>query len=135
MTLWRLEWLRLTRTRRLLVLLCAYAFFGLTGPLTARYLPQILDRLGTSGMQIEFPPPKPADGIAQFVSNASQICLLIVVMVAASALAFDARTEMAVFLRTRVGRVRASRNHSSRQMFMTSAPGRRPRGRAPPAPG
>jgi len=106
MTLWRLEWLRLVRTRRLLVILCAYAFFGLTGPLTARYLSQILGRLGTEGVRIEFPAPKPADGIAQFVSNASQICLLVVVMVAGSALAFDARTEMAVFLRTRVGRVR-----------------------------
>ena len=55
---------------------------------------------------MEFPDPVPADGIAQFVGNASQIGLLVVVLVAASALAFDARREMAVFLRTRVGSVR-----------------------------
>jgi ABC-2 type transport system permease protein len=106
MNLWRLEWLRLVRTRRLLVIVAVYAFFGLTGPLTARYLGQILDRLGTGGVRVELPTPRPADGIAQFVGNASQIALLVVVMVAASALAFDARTEMAIFLRTRVGRVR-----------------------------
>jgi ABC-2 type transport system permease protein len=106
MTLWRLEWLRLLRTRRLLALGVVYAFFGLTGPLTARYLGQILGTLGTEGVQVLFPEPTPADGIAQFVGNASQICLLVVVLVASSALAFDARREMAVFLRTRVSSVR-----------------------------
>jgi ABC-2 type transport system permease protein len=106
MSLWRLEWLRLVRTHRLLVILGVYLFFGLTGPLTARYLSQILGRLGTEGIRVEFPEPIPADGITQFVGNVSQIGLLVVVMVAASALAFDARREMAVFLRTRVRGVR-----------------------------
>jgi ABC-2 type transport system permease protein len=106
MNLWRLEWLRLVRTHRLLAIVGLYLFFGLTGPLTARYLSAILGRLGTEGVRIEFPPPRPADGVAQFVGNASQIGLLVVVLVASSALAFDARREMAVFLRTRVGSVR-----------------------------
>ncbi len=106
MTLWRLEWLRLLRTHRLLVLVGLYLFFGLTGPLTARYLRQILDRLGTDGVRVEFPPPQPPDGIAQFVGNASQIGVLAAVLVAGSAMAFDARREMAVFLRTRVSSVR-----------------------------
>lgn len=102
MNIWRLEWLRLTRTRRLLAIVGVYVFFGLTGPLTARYLSQILGRLGTDGIRVEFPDPVPADGIDQFIGNASQIGLLVVVIVAASAMAFDARREMAVFLRTRV---------------------------------
>jgi ABC-2 type transport system permease protein len=107
MSLWRLEWLRLLRTRRLFVLLAVYAFFGLTGPLTARYLGEILRAVGTEGIEVRFPDPTPADGIAQFVGNAAQIGLLVVVLVAASALAFDARREMAVFLRTRVSGVRS----------------------------
>jgi ABC-2 type transport system permease protein len=41
------------------------------------------------------------DGITQYVGNAAQIGLLAVVFVAAAALAFDAKPEMAVFLRTR----------------------------------
>jgi ABC-2 type transport system permease protein len=102
MTLWRLEWLRLVRTRRLVALLGAYLFFGLTGPVTARYLSDILGEINTQGVIVKLPEPTPADGVAQFVSNASQIGLLIVVMIAASALAFDARREMAIFLRTRV---------------------------------
>jgi ABC-2 type transport system permease protein len=95
------------RTRRLFALLAVYAFFGLTGPLTARYLAEILGAVGTEGVQVRFPEPTPADGIARFADNASQIGLLVVMLVAASALAFDARREMAVFLRTRVSRVRA----------------------------
>jgi ABC-2 type transport system permease protein len=102
MSLWRLEWLRLVRTHRLLVIVGVYLFFGFTGPLTAAYLSEILSGLGTEGVQVEFPEPVPADGVSQFVGNASQIGLLVVVLVAASALAFDARREMAVFLRTRV---------------------------------
>ncbi len=105
MTLWRLEWLRLVRTRRLIVILAVYVFFGLTGPLSARYLGEILDRIG-GGVRVELPPPTPADGLAQFTSSASQICLLVVVLVAAAGLALDARTEMATFLRTRVPRMR-----------------------------
>src|SRR5574342_43661 len=106
MSLWRLEWLRLVRTRRLVALLSVYLFFGFTGPLTARYLNAIFERLGTGEVRVEFPTPRPADGIAQFVGNTSQIGLLVVVMVAGSALAFDARREMAVFVRTRVESVR-----------------------------
>jgi ABC-2 type transport system permease protein len=107
MTLWRLEWLRMARTRRLLVLLSVYVFFGLTGPLTARYFAEILGAIGTEGVEVRFPPPTPTDGIAQYAGNASQIGLLVVVLIAASALAFDARREMAVFLRTRVPSVRS----------------------------
>jgi ABC-2 type transport system permease protein len=106
MSLWRLEWLRLSRSRRLIVLIVVYVFFGLTGPLSARYIRQILDRVG-GGIKVELPPATPVDGLAQFTSNASQICLLVVVLVAAAGLSLDARPELAIFLRTRVPHVRA----------------------------
>ncbi len=35
---WRLEWLRLTRTPRTIALAGVYLFFGLLGPVTAKYL-------------------------------------------------------------------------------------------------
>ena len=105
MNLWRLEWLRLTRTRRFIALVAVFLFFGLTGPVTVRYLSSILGRVGTQGVKIELPPPVPADGIAQFINNASQIGLVVVVLITASALSFDARREMAIFLRTRVDSV------------------------------
>lgn len=102
MTLWRLEWLRLTRTRRIVALAGVYVFFGFVGPLTARYLPQILDRFGSGDFQVIVPDPVPADGIAQFSANVTQIGLLVAVVVAAGALTLDALPEMAIFLRTRV---------------------------------
>lgn len=103
MTLWRLEILRLTRTKRWVALAGVYVAFGLMGPLSARYMKEILARFGSSdGMVITVPDPTPADGMVQFVGNASQIGTLVVVIVAAGALAFDAIPEMGVFLRTRV---------------------------------
>jgi len=103
MNLWRLEVLRLTRTKKWVALMGVYVAFGLIGPLTARYIEQILSRVGASdGTTITVPPPTPADGLIQYVSNASQIGTLVVVIVAAGALAFDAIPEMGVFLRTRV---------------------------------
>lgn len=104
MTLWRLEWLRLIRTKRWMALLGVYVFFGLIGPFTARYIADILSFAGgeLEGATIEFPPPVPADGMIQYASNVTQIGTLVAVVVAAGALAFDAIPEMGVFLRTRV---------------------------------
>ncbi len=105
MTLWKLEWLRLTRTKRIVGLVGVYLFFGFLGPLTARYMEQILEGFG-GDVQIIVPEPVAADGITAYVSNAAQIGLLVSVGIAAGALAFDARPQMGIFLRTRVGHVR-----------------------------
>ncbi|HSK26972.1 MAG TPA: hypothetical protein VK894_08695 [Jiangellales bacterium] len=103
MTLWRLEWLRLWRSYRLLALLVVFLLFGFAGPLLAAYLADILESAAASdGFQIVVPDPVPADGIAQYVSNAGQIGLLVVVVVAALALATDAHPGQAAFYRTRV---------------------------------
>jgi ABC-2 type transport system permease protein len=97
---WRLEWLRMTRSSRGLALVLVYLFFGFTGPLTARYLPQIA-KLASSGVQIIAPPTRPVDGIVNYVSQTSQTGLLVVIVVAAGALSFDARRGLATFYRTR----------------------------------
>lgn len=104
MTLWRLEFARLLRTSRGVALLGVYAFFGLLGPISAAYMQEILERFATEGMQITFEDPTPLDGLIQFVSNASQLGLLAVIVVAAAALSVDHRPELAAFLRTRVQR-------------------------------
>lgn len=105
MSLWKLEWIRLFRTRRWIALLGVYLFFGLIGPLTARYIREILESFG-GDVQVVVPDPVAADGIASYVSNAAQIGLLVSVGVAAAALAFDAKPQMGVFLRTRTASVR-----------------------------
>jgi ABC-2 type transport system permease protein len=103
MTLWRLEVARLVRTHRWMILFGVYGLFGILGPLSARYLNEIVQRFG-EGMTISAPEPRPVDGIIQFVGNASQLGLLAVVVVAAAALTLDAKPELAAFLRTKVDR-------------------------------
>jgi ABC-2 type transport system permease protein len=105
MSLWKLEWIRLFRTKRWIALLGVYVFFGLVGPLTARYISEILESFG-GGVQVVVPEPVAADGIASYVSNAAQIGLLVAIGVAAAALTFDAKPQMGIFLRTRVNHVR-----------------------------
>ena len=104
MSVVRLEWLRLWRTYRLLVLVVVFAFFGLLGPLTAAYLPEINSLASQSedlGAAIELPEPVPVDGISQFIGNISQLGLIAVAAVAALALAVDARPGLAAYYRTR----------------------------------
>ena len=100
MTLWRLEVLRLLRTHRWTILLGVYLLFAVVGALGARYLNELIGRMGGE-IEIIAPDPRPVDGLIQFVSNISQLGLLAVVVVAAAALAFDAHPERAAFLRTR----------------------------------
>jgi ABC-2 type transport system permease protein len=103
MSLWRLEWLRLVRTRRLVALVAVFAFFGAVAAPMTRYLAELL-RSTAGDIQIIAPPPTPADAVANYVGNAAQIGLLVFALVAASALAVDAHRETAVFLRTSVRR-------------------------------
>jgi ABC-2 type transport system permease protein len=98
-TLWRLELIRLFRSLRWVILVAVYGFFGVIGPLTARFLPDLIESIegSTAGLP-EFGPP---DGITQFVGNAQQFGILAVAFVAAAALAIDSNVELAVFFRTR----------------------------------
>jgi ABC-2 type transport system permease protein len=102
---WRLEVLRLTRSPRGLALFGVYLAFGLLGPVAARYAQEILKH-AQSGVTIIADDPRPSDGIANFVSQVNQTGLVVVVVVAAGALAFDARRGVATFLRSRISRMR-----------------------------
>jgi ABC-2 type transport system permease protein len=101
-SLWKLEWQRLIRTKRWITLLAVFVLFGFVGPLVAKYLAQILTSKVGGGMKIITAPPTPADGLASFARNAQQVGLIVVAAVAAGALAFDARSGLATFYRTRV---------------------------------
>jgi len=101
MNAWRLERLRLTRSPRALALAGVYLLFGLLGPVMAKYMQDIIDRLG-SGVQVVAPDPTPKDGLTNYISQVSQTGLVVVVVIAAGALNFDSRRGISTFLRTRV---------------------------------
>jgi ABC-2 type transport system permease protein len=102
--LWRVEWLRMLRSPRGISLVAVYLFFGALGPLMARYMSQIL-KYADSNMTITVSRPRPVNGIENFLSQVNQTGLVVVVVVAAGALCFDARRGVSTFLRTRVDRV------------------------------
>jgi ABC-2 type transport system permease protein len=104
MSLWRLEWLRLTRTPRALALAALFVVFGLAEPALTRYQSQILGHVG-NGVRISFPPATPAQGVSSYASELSGIGLIVVVVIAAGAFGFDARHGLATFLRTRVASI------------------------------
>ena len=105
MTLWHLELVRLTRTWRWTIVFGTYGLFGVIGPVTGRYLGEILEHFGGE-MNVLIPEPTPADGIARFIANASLLGRLAALVVGSDALGFDARSESAAFFRTRVDRAR-----------------------------
>lgn len=106
MTVVRLEWLRLVRTRRWLVLALPFVFFGMAGPISIHYLPQILaSEFGELALKI--PEPAPSQGMAEYAEQISTIGLVIVVAAAAGALCIDATPTLATFYRTRVDSIRA----------------------------
>lgn len=100
---WRLEWLRLLRSARGVSLLAVYVFYGLLGPVIARYLADIVRNVQSdSGIKITITrAPVPKDGMINFVSQVGQIGLIVTVVVAAGALAFDGRRGISTFFRTR----------------------------------
>lgn len=100
MSAWRLERLRMTRSPRAITLGGIYLFFGLLGPVTAKYLQDIVNR-AQSGVQIIVAAPTPKDGIANYIGQAGQTGLVVVVVIAATALSFDAHRGLSTFLRTR----------------------------------
>lgn len=100
MTMWRLELLRLWRTHRWLGLLASYLVFGIGMPVLTRYQDALFEGAGGE-ITVIVPPPTPPDGITAYVSQVSQLGLLVSVVIAAAALAFDARPEWSAFLRTR----------------------------------
>ncbi|WP_436776824.1 hypothetical protein [Yinghuangia sp. YIM S09857] len=103
--LWRLEVLRVTRTRRWLLLLIAYPLLGAAGPLVVRHLDRILEVLGADGAD---PPDDMGapEGMAAYVVASGQIGLFVALGIAAAALAVDHRPGLAAFYRTRTRRAR-----------------------------
>jgi len=101
-TLLRLEFLRFTRTRRLIPLLAIFLLAGFGGPVLARYLPELLKNQTSDNITIIVSKARPVDGISMFTSNADQLGLFIALIIAAGILAIDAKPGLSAFYRTRV---------------------------------
>ena len=81
------ELLEQIRTYRLLIVGGVLLFFGLTTPLTLKYLPEIIKLSGDSSMQINIPPPTAAQSLAEYGGSIGQTGVLVVVLVVMGAIA------------------------------------------------
>lgn len=101
--LWRLEVLRVTRTRRWLLLLLGFPVLGAVGPVVVRYIDRILDVLDADGVT---PPDNlgASDGMAAYLEVSGQIGILVALGMTAAAMALDHRSGLAAFYRTRTSR-------------------------------
>ncbi len=104
MSPWRLEWLRLLRTGRLVALVATFVVLGFAMPVVTYFLPQIIENSG-GDIEIVVPEQTAADGIIGYASNLAQIGTLVVVIVGAAAFAIDARPALGAYYRTRVASI------------------------------
>jgi ABC-2 type transport system permease protein len=73
LTLLRKELLELWRTRKALVVLVVFLLFGLTSPLLARFVTEIIMSVpGAEEFAGLIPEPRAADAVAQFIENITQ---------------------------------------------------------------
>jgi ABC-2 type transport system permease protein len=90
-TAFRKEWLENLRSYRLLIVIVVLIFFGLTSPLQAKLLPQILAQAlpipaGTDVSSF-IKPATVTDAITQYIKNMSQFDLILAVLLAMGAVA------------------------------------------------
>ena len=99
----RVETRRLIRSGALIGLLAVFAFFGLSGPALALYMPELLAAAaGTEQLTIEAADATPMDGIALFNQSAMQLGLILAVALAITSMSWDTRPGSSIFYRTRV---------------------------------
>jgi len=78
-----------TKTYKLFIMLMVFAVFGITNPLIAKLLPEILGILITDGIIITLPEPTAYDAWTQFFKNATQMGLLVMVILFSSVLSSE----------------------------------------------
>jgi ABC-2 type transport system permease protein len=100
MSPWRLEYLRLLRTGRLVALAATFVVLGFGMPVLTYFLPQLIEGSG-GDIEVVVPKQTAADGIVGYASNLAQIGSLVVVVVAAASFAIDARPSLGAYYRTR----------------------------------
>jgi len=103
MSPWKLEALRLWRTRRLIAVAATFVILGLGLPVLTKELPALVNH-SSGGIRVIALPPTATQAISGFASNAGQLGTLVIVVVAAAGLAIDARPSLAAFYRSRVRR-------------------------------
>lgn len=98
----RKELLESLRTFRLPIVAGLFLFTGLSSPVLARYLPEIIELAGGDQLGvIDIPPPVPADAVDQLVKNLAQFGALAAILLAMGLVAAEKDRGTAAFLLTK----------------------------------
>jgi ABC-2 type transport system permease protein len=97
----RKELLESWRTRRLVLVLALFAFVGILSPLTARYLPEILELALGDQLTVPIPSPTAADAVLQLQKNIGQFGALAAIILAMGAVASEKERGTAGFILTK----------------------------------
>ncbi len=84
--LFKKEILEQIRTYRFLIVAGIFLFFGLTTPLTIKYMPEIIKMAGSS-LEIALPPPTAAQSLTEFSTTILQIGILVLILVGMGSIA------------------------------------------------
>jgi ABC-2 type transport system permease protein len=101
-TLLRKELIESWRTMRLPVVVGLFLFVGLSSPLLARFLPEILElAAGDLAGSIPIPPPTAADAVDQLLKNTAQFGALAAIVLAMGSVATEVDRGTAAFVLAR----------------------------------
>ncbi len=94
----RKEWLELWRTYKAPAMGLVFLLFGLLSPALAKLTPELLKMIGTGqpGLVIQIPPPTTVDALDQYLKNLTQLCTLVLVLVAMGTVARERERGTAV---------------------------------------
>jgi ABC-2 type transport system permease protein len=95
----RKEWLESWRTYRLVVIAALFLFVGISSPLLARYLPEILKAAGGDQLGVvQLPTPTSADAVAQLWKNLAQFGAFAAILLAMGSVAGEKDRGTAAFV-------------------------------------
>lgn len=95
------EWLEAWRTKKLLLILTVFVFFGILSPLIAILTPEILKSSLGDGVQISLPEPTSVDSWVQFYKNLTQIGIYLLAIFFSSSVSGEVKSGSLINLVTK----------------------------------
>ncbi len=83
------EFIEYAKTYKLFIMLIIFIVFGITNPLMAKLLPEILSNLITDGITLSLPEATAFDSWTQFFKNATQMGLMVMVILFSNVLSSE----------------------------------------------
>jgi len=93
------------KTPKFIILISVFLFFAILGPLTAKYMNEIMKMFST-GIEIIAPPPTFKDSWVQFYKNNSSLCMIVFLIIMTNSVAAEkAKGTVMLVLTKKVSRV------------------------------